>query len=230
MTVNDDNKLVLQVENLSKSYDYNKAVEGISLNMKKSDLLILLGPNGSGKTTILKCIMNLIQSYSGNIVMDDTPSYLPEKKKLYFSYRTDKLLDISRSLKFGLNVKKCVSMLKEFDIPLNQKISNLSQNEISLVYFSLVISQVSSIYIFDEPTWGLDPLSREKVIKYIIDLSTESNTILIAIHEPYLIDKFSGKILVIDEGKIVYQKNERVSGDNQSFEDLFKKIFNGEMK
>ena len=82
MTKN-DKKLVLKVENLSKSYDYNKAVDGISFDVKEGDFIILLGPNGAGKSTLLKCIMNLIKSYTGEITLDDSPAYLPEKKNLY---------------------------------------------------------------------------------------------------------------------------------------------------
>jgi len=225
-----DGKLVLRVENLSKSYDYNKAVDGISFDVKEGDFIILLGPNGAGKSTILKCIMNLIKSYTGKISLDASPAYLPEKKNLYFSYTVDKLLDISKSLKFALNVTKCASLLKEFDIPLNEKISNLSLNEVSLVYFSLVISQSSSIYIFDEPTWGLDPLYKEKVIKYIKNLSTDGNTILITIHEPYPVNEFDGKLLIINEGKIVYCQKERDSLDNKSFADFYKRVLKGETK
>lgn len=203
---------MLTVKNLKKTYGSNTAVDNISFEVKDGEVFALLGPNGAGKTTTLKCILGLRKKNAGKVSFEGPVAYLPEEKNLYPSYRVEKLITFAGELTEGLNVEKAISLVKEFNIDLREKISNLSRGMLTLLYLALVFSQDANLYIMDEPTWGLDPIMRSQALKLIKDLSQSGKTILYTSHILSEVEKLADSIAIMKKGKIleIGQKGELI--------------------
>lgn len=112
---------MLRVRNLKKSNGHNIAVENLTLEVKDEKVFALLGPNGVGKTTALKCILGLRKKNTGIVNFDGPIAYLPEKQNLHPSYRVEKIITFAEEITEGLNVEKAISLVKEYDIDLREK-------------------------------------------------------------------------------------------------------------
>lgn len=194
---------MLRVKKLKKTYGYYTAVDDISFEVKSGEVFALLGHNGAGKTSILKCILDLRKRDGGVVDLQGSFAYLPEEKNLFPSYRIEKLVPFVGEMTKGFSIEKAISLIKEFEIDLREKISNLSHGQLSLVYLALVFSQEADIYILDEPTWGLDPLYLSKALKLVRNLSLSGKSILYASHIPSEIDIYADTLAIMRKGKIL---------------------------
>jgi ABC-2 type transport system ATP-binding protein len=195
--------MILKVENLKKYYGENKAVDDISFEVKSGEIFALLGPNGAGKTTTLKCILGLRKQDFGNIILNGTYSYLPEKKELYRYLTVSKMLDITEEISKKFSKENAIKLLKDFKIPLDEKIANLSHGMLTQVYISIVVSEDVDIYFLDEPTWGLDPLVRTQVLDLIRKMSNNGKTIIYTSHILSEVEKIAEKVAIMANGKIL---------------------------
>ncbi|GAB6189595.1 ABC transporter ATP-binding protein [Marinitoga arctica] len=194
---------MINIENLTKKYGNLIAVNNITFSVNKGEIFGLLGPNGAGKTTTIKCILGLRKKTAGNIEIKGNIAYLPEKKQLYKSFTIEKMIKITNMLTNDFSIRKAYDLIKYFNLDLKTKISNLSHGMLTQLYTSLVISQNADIYIFDEPTWGLDPLMRNKVLELIRELSFNGKTVLYTSHILSEVEKIVDRVGFMSKGKIL---------------------------
>ncbi|SHH58177.1 ABC transporter ATP-binding protein [Thermosipho atlanticus] len=195
--------MILKVKNLKKYYGKNKAVDNISFEVQKGEVFALLGPNGAGKTTTLKCILGLRKKNEGNITLNGTYAYLPEKKELYHHLTVEKMLNVTEELSKYFSKQKAIELLEDFKINLTEKIANLSHGMLTQLYISIVFSEDVDIYFLDEPTWGLDPLMRNKVLNLIRIMSNKGKTIVYTSHILSEVEKIAEKVAIMSRGKIL---------------------------
>lgn len=195
--------MVLKVEGLSKSYKDKKAVDNISFEVEKGCIFALLGPNGAGKTTTIKCILGLRKPDSGKITLNGSFAYLPETKELYRYLTVEKMVEISSMITENFDKQSAFQILSDFQIPLKEKIANLSHGMLTQTYMALVLSQKAEIYFMDEPTWGLDPIMRNKILELIRRLSYNSSTVFYTSHILAEVEKIADIVAVMVKGKIV---------------------------
>lgn len=199
--------MVLSVKNLTKSYKNKRAVNGVSFEVKKGEIFALLGPNGAGKTTTMKCILGLRKPDSGSILLSGSFSYLPEQKELYRYTTVEKMVKITQQITKDFDAEKAFSLLKEFQIPLKEKIANLSHGMTTLTYLSLVLAQRAELYLLDEPTWGLDPLMRNRVLEMIRGLSADGRSVLYTSHILSEVERVADTVAIMVSGRIVELDN-----------------------
>lgn len=195
--------MVLKVEGLSKSYKDKKAVDNISFEIEQGCIFALLGPNGAGKTTTIKCILGLRKPDSGKITLNGSFAYLPETKELYRYLTVEKMVEISSMITENFDKQKAFQILSDFQIPFKEKIANLSHGMLTQTYMALVLSQKTEIYFMDEPTWGLDPIMRNKILEMIRQLSYNSSTVFYTSHILAEVEKIADIVAVMVKGKIV---------------------------
>lgn len=195
--------MVLKVEGLSKSYKDKKAVDNISFEIEQGCIFALLGPNGAGKTTTIKCILGLRKPDSGKITLNGSFAYLPETKELYRYLTVEKMVEISSMITENFDKQKAFQILSDFQIPFKEKIANLSHGMLTQTYMALVLSQKAEIYFMDEPTWGLDPIMRNKILEMIRQLSYNSSTVFYTSHILAEVEKIADIVAVMVKGKIV---------------------------
>lgn len=197
------NEKVIEVKNLKKYYKNIKAVDDVSFSIEQGQIFALVGHNGAGKTTTIKCILGLKNKDDGEIILNGSYAYMPEGKELYQYYTVKKIVDMTHYITKEFDKDKCLKFLEHFDIPLNEKVSSLSNGQTTQLYLSLVLSQKADLYILDEPTWGLDPIVRNQVLDTIRDIPLNSASVLYTSHILSEVEKIADVVAIMSKGKIV---------------------------
>lgn len=208
---------MLKVENVTKYYDDNLAVDNLSFEVNDGEIFGLLGVNGAGKTTTFRMILGLIDKNEGNIILDG--------KKIDYSV-TDKIgfLTEERSLMLKLTVKEQAiyygtlkgmkerDILKKLDYYLekfkiseykNRKIKELSKGNQQKIQFICAIINDPKLLILDEPFSGLDPLNVEDFMKVIREFRDKGTSIIFSSHRMEHVELFCEKLVILVKGKSV---------------------------
>jgi ABC-2 type transport system ATP-binding protein len=208
---------VLVLENLIKDFDKKRAVDNISLKLKKGEILGLLGPNGAGKTTTMRMIMDIIAPDSGIIEIfgkrfseksKNRLGYLPEERGLYRKLKVSETLIFFGELK-GMNSKTIESrgleLLKKFSLDQywDKKVEELSKGMAQKLQFITTIIHSPELLIFDEPFAGLDPVNIELVKDIILEKKQEGITIIFSSHLMEYAEKLVDSVVMINQGKKV---------------------------
>jgi len=212
----------IKVKNLRKNYGNFEAVKGIDLSLVPGKVNALLGPNGAGKTTTLKSILGLVH-YSGEItilgekidVARERISFVPEDKSFYDSLTPEKAIKMCSMLMSNFSAEKAAKQMKDFDLPMNKKISAFSHGMKTSTYLAIAMAQDADIFIFDEPTWGLDPLRRDEVLDMISALSESGKTVLYTSHIIPEVEKIADVFSIMYKGVILY------TGEMKGLDDRF---------
>ena len=183
---------MIKIEDLSKSFKNVIALSNVNLEIKDGEIFGIVGPNGSGKTTMLRTIIKEIDPDRGKIYSDDT--IIKEGDKMDFAYMSEQRNGINN---FRLNdYRNFYSMLypkwddslffalvSNFKIPDTRKYKNLSMGNKSALMFALTVSANTRYVLLDEPTQHLDPQRRYVALETIKKLSLKDKTIIISSHQ-----------------------------------------------
>ena len=212
---------MLEVQDLYKSFGENDVLKGVNLQMEKGKIHILLGNNGSGKSTIINCMLKLLKYDRGCITLDGEE--IKELSNLVYFKKVSALLESSvnvydnlsgeENIRYfaGLNrinirkFDKHLDYIKEFKLEnhLDKKVGDYSRGMKQKL--SLIIALISDpdYLLLDEPTLGLDFESTNNIIKILKKLAIEQNkSILITSHQIDVIEKLEGDLLFLNDGKV----------------------------
>lgn len=212
---------MLEVRDLYKSFGKNDVLKGVNLQMEKGKIHILLGNNGSGKSTIINCMLKLLKYDRGSITLDGEE--IEELSNMIYFKKTSALLESSVNVYDNLsgeeniryfaglnriNIKKFdkhLDYIKEFKLEnhLDKKVGDYSRGMKQKL--SLIIALISDpdYLLLDEPTLGLDFESTNNIIKILKKLAIEQNkSILITSHQIDVIEKLEGELLFLNNGKV----------------------------
>lgn len=207
------------IENLTKKYGNQKAVDNISLKVATGEVLGFLGPNGAGKTTTMKIITNFIAAdegevYIGGKSVKDDPydikrhiGYLPENNPLYHDMPVMDYLEFCAALQgVGKNQipARVIEMIKITGLnrEKHKKIGELSKGFQQRVGLAQAMIHDPSVLILDEPTTGLDPNQIAEIRKLIRELGKEK-TVILSTHILPEVEATCDRIFIINKGKIV---------------------------
>lgn len=227
---------IVEFKGLTKRFGNEVALNGINLNIPKGKIVGLLGPNGSGKTTMIKIINSLLTADSGEVLVNgETPSieskklisYLPEKTYLSDWMKVKDILTFFEDFYEDFDIKKAEEMIVSLDIDINQKLKAMSKGTKEKVQLILVMSRKAKLYILDEPIGGVDPAARSYILKTIIKNYSEDGTLLIATHLISEIESICDEIIFINKGDIVLSGDaDRIREENgKSIDALFREEF-----
>jgi len=207
----------IQIQQLTKSYGFQKAVDNISFSVKTGEVLGFLGPNGAGKTTTMKMITNYIDIEQGDILiggqsiksgeMNRHIGYLPEHNPLYTDMPVIDYLAYCAALQ-GVTKSRIPMRIREMvrlcglDIEKHKKIGELSKGYRQRVGLAQAMIHDPSILILDEPTTGLDPNQIIEIRDLIRQLGKQK-TVILSTHILPEVEATCDRILIINHGKIV---------------------------
>ena len=207
----------ISIENLSKSYGPQKAVDNISFKVNTGEILGFLGPNGAGKTTTMKMITNYIESDSGDVKIDGQSihnkdfksviGYLPEHNPLYMDMPVIDYLAFCARLQ-GISKDKVDQQLRKMirlcgiDQEKHKKIGELSKGYRQRVGLAQAMIHDPEILILDEPTTGLDP-NQIVEIRELIKTIGKEKTVILSTHILPEVEATCDRILIINNGEIV---------------------------
>ncbi len=208
---------MLKVSGLQKTFSTVVAVNGVSFEVQRGEILGLLGPNGAGKTTTIRMILNIIEPDAGEILIDGRkPSddlknrvgYLPEERGLY---RKNKLLDTIlyfaelRGMPRAGARKEAHRWLQQFGL-LGQslrKTEELSKGNQQKVQFIVSVIHDPDLVILDEPFSGLDPVNQILFKDILLDLKARGKAIVFSTHQMDQAEKLSDTLCLINQGRVV---------------------------
>lgn len=210
---------MVQIENLTFQYSRKrKLFSNLNLEMQSNNIVGLLGKNGSGKTTLLKLIAGLRFAKQGNIKVNDVdPSkrdvdflselyYLPEEFDIPNITANEFVKAYSPFYKnFDTTVLKTI--LNEFQLDSSQKLNQLSYGQKKKFLISFALATKCQLLILDEPTNGLDIPSKAIFRKIVAGALTDNQLVVISTHQVKDIENLLDKIVVLDEGQIVFNKS-----------------------
>lgn len=214
-------KNIIKIRNLNKNFKEKKVFNDFSLEVEENSVHALVGPNGSGKTSLLRILTELYKKNSGEVIVGGRYSMLLENDYLYedkTGFENIKLY----GLYFGFEAKNFekYSDLLEITEDLNRKVSTYSKGMKRKLSLLIIILMNREIIFLDEVTSGVDPISRVEIRKLIKLLKDEGKTIIITSHDLSEIEKVADRVSMIKSGKLLFTKN--ISDINEeSLEDLF---------
>jgi ABC-2 type transport system ATP-binding protein len=206
---------VVEIENITKTFGEVRAVDGLSLNVPRGSIYGFIGPNGSGKTTTLRMVMNIFYPDSGSIrvfgekmrgASTNRIGYLPEERGLYKKMRVRDLLRFFGELKSGRRVDAEVEdWLARLDLGgwAHKKIETLSKGMAQKVQFIAAVVAEPELLILDEPFSGLDPLNLEILKNAVLTLRRRGTTVIFSTHDMNVAEKMCDFIFMIFKGRKV---------------------------
>jgi ABC-2 type transport system ATP-binding protein len=208
---------VLELDNLVKDFNGKRAVDNISLRLKRGEILGLLGPNGAGKTTTLRMILHIIAPDSGTIKVlgqdfsektKERIGFLPEERGLYRKMKVSETLAFFgqlKGMKSGDIKTKGAALLEKFNLAdyHDKKVEELSKGMAQKLQFITTILHSPEVLILDEPFAGLDPVNIELVKDIILEKKREGITIIFSTHLMEYAEKIVDSVVMINNGKKV---------------------------
>ncbi|MBC6003404.1 ABC transporter ATP-binding protein [Paeniclostridium sp. NSJ-45] len=230
------NESIVEFEGVYKKYGDKELFKDLNINISKRKIVGLLGPNGSGKTTMIKMINGLTQCDKGKVKINglkpsvktkEIISYLPDRNHLNEDMRVKEILKFFSDFYKDFDIKKAKNMIKNLNIDINEKIKSMSKGTKEKVALILVMSRNAKLYILDEPIGGVDPASRAYIIKTILKNFNEDSTLLISTHLINEIENICDEVIIISNGKIILKGEvDDIRGNKgMSIDALFKEEF-----
>lgn len=227
---------VLEIKNVHKKYLSHSVLEGVGFSIPRGKIVGLLGPNGCGKTTILKLISGLLQLDEGEIRINgicpgqqtkSMISYLPERSYLNDWMKISDILNLFSDFYADFDRERAEQMLTDLKISKEEKLKTMSKGTKEKVQLILVMSRRASLYLLDEPIGGVDPATREYILHTILKNFDENSSILITTHLIQDVETIFDQVLFLNQGKIVIdgEVDEIREKYGKSIVGLFREVF-----
>ena len=210
---------LVYLDHVQKLYGKHTALYDVSVNIQPGRIIGLLGPNGSGKTTIIKLINGLLQPTSGNVYIHGQRPSIETKKVISYLPDTtylDENMKISEAIRFfqdfysDFNVARAHKLLTDLQLRPEQRLRQLSKGNKEKVQLILVMSREADLYILDEPIGGVDPAARDYILRTIIQNRRPNSSVLISTHLIADVEQVLDEALFINQGRIMLHENTTV--------------------
>lgn len=212
---------IIEIKNMSKNFKNKKLYNDFSLEIEANTFHAIVGPNGSGKTSLLRILTGLYKEDKGSVLVNGDHAMLLENDYLYEDKTGIDNIDIY-GLYFGYKGKgyKKYSDLLGISDDLDRKVSTYSKGMKRKLSLLIIVLMNRDIVFLDEATSGVDPISRVQIRDLIKILKDKGKTIVITSHDLSEIEKVANKVTMIKDAKILFTKNmDDIKGE--SLEELF---------
>ncbi len=230
---------VLEVKNITKSYKKNFPVlMDLNISIESGKIVGLLGPNGCGKSTLIKLISGILQADKGEILVNGEKvgentaamvSYLPERPYFNPQQKVSELIKFFAEFYEDFRIDVAEKLLADLGINANKKIASLSKGNKEKVQLILVMARNAKLYLLDEPIAGVDPAARDYILSTIVSNYNPDASIIITTHlisdveqvlDDFMFITYGGRIVLSGNAEEV--RNERGMSLDAIFREEFK--------
>ena len=208
---------MINIKNLHFGYKKIKVFNGLSLSLQAGHIYGLLGKNGTGKSTLLRCMSGLLFPSEGTV---DVMGFVPGKRQPAFlqnvfmvaeefylpDVSVEKFVRLNATFYPNFSAEQFQSYLKEFDIPQENTLQKMSYGQKKKVLISFGLACNTPLLLMDEPTNGLDIMSKSKFRKVIAGAVNDEKCIVISTHQVKDLESLIDRITIIDEGHILFDQ------------------------
>ena len=226
---------ILTVSSLKKSYGSKVVLDGIDFSVNPGQIVGLLGPNGCGKTTLIKILTGLIKDYSGTVKIGGEEigpytksivAYLPEKSYLPDWMKPKDAIEYFASFYEDFDKAKAQDMTAAFGLDFGQRLRTMSKGQQEKLNLVLVMCRKAKLYILDEPLGGVDPAARSKILDLIMNNYAKDASVLLSTHLISDVEYIFDRVLMISSGKLIVDSVvDELRQKGKSIEDVFKEVF-----
>ena len=227
---------ILECRALTKNYGAKTVLDSIDLTIEPGRIVGLLGPNGSGKTTLIKLANGLLTPTSGEILIDGKApsratkaivSYLPDRNTLPGWMTIAQALDYYGDFYADFRRSVAEAMLANLGLDRAQKIKTLSKGMREKTQLILTMSREAKLYLLDEPIGGVDPATRDYILRTIISNYSEDAAVVISTHLIADVEQVLDEVVFLREGQVMLHESVETIRDEKgkSVDELFREVF-----
>jgi ABC-2 type transport system ATP-binding protein len=226
----------IEINNLTKKFGDLTALDDVTVSLEQGQIVGLLGPNGSGKTTLIKILNGLLQPTAGSVAINGMSpgvetkkavAYLPDRNALPDYMTASQLMDLYDDFFEDFDRLKAEAMVDDLGIDRKQTMKKMSKGTKEKLQLCLVMARMADVYLLDEPIGGVDPATRDYILRTIISNYNENAVVLISTHLISDVESVLDDVLFIKDGRIVLHKaaDEIREEKGESVDKLFREVF-----
>ncbi len=207
----------IQLDHLQKSFDSKEVLRGVDLTLEEGMVLGLLGTNGSGKTTMIKCALGLLRPTGGVATVMGEPAwnlsaeakarigYVPQEVASYPWMRVRQTIAYTAAFYNTWNDALAADLCSRWRLPMNDRVGTLSVGQLQSLGIVLAMGHEPELLVLDEPAASLDPHARREFLRTLLRLLNEQcRSILFSTHITSDLERVAGKVAILRDGRIAY--------------------------
>lgn len=230
------NEPLVSISGLTKYYGAKKALNAVDLTIESGKIIGLLGPNGSGKTTMIKILNGLLQADAGEVringnkpgvITKSEVSYLPDRPYFGDWMKVRDVLNLFRDFYWDFDYDRAETLCRALGIDPSARIKTLSKGMKEKVQLILVMSRSAKLYLLDEPIAGVDPAARDLILDTILANYNPDSTVVISTHLIGDIERVLDEVIFLKEGSVVlHDTTDNIrEREGKSVDELFREMF-----
>lgn len=231
---------MLEINNLNAYYDDFHVLKDISMSIEKGDIIVMLGPNGHGKSTFLKSICGLVAKTRGEIhyhgqeilglgaekIVNMGVTYIAENRELFPEMTVLENLKLGAYSKMARpheskNLEKVFSLFPRLKERINQLASTMSGGEARMLAIARGLMSNAEFLAIDEPSLGLQPNLRDEVARIIKEINKQGMTVLVVEQNIPQITELAHRLYVLEEGRITFEGSKDEALGNEHLKEIF---------
>ena len=227
---------ILECKALTKRYGGKTALDGVDLAVEPGRIVGLLGPNGSGKTTLIKLANGLLTPTSGEILIDGRApspetkaivSSLPDRNALPEWMSVAQTVDYYADFYADFRRDAAQEMIARLGLDASERVKALSKGTREKLQLVLVMSRAARLYLLDEPIGGVDPATRDYILRTIISNYNEDASVIISTHLIADVEQVLDEVIFLQNGRVERHTSVDAirSETGKSVDELFREVF-----
>ena len=206
---------IIKMKNVTKKFGAFKALDNLSIEVKKGEIYGFIGPNGAGKSTAIRILLGILKATEGEtkifgldawkdaVEIHKRIAYVPGDVNLWPNLTGGEVIDLFVNLRGSANKSRREELIRRFDLDPTKKCRTYSKGNRQKVALVAAFSSEAELYILDEPTSGLDPLMEQVFQEIVMETKKEGKSILLSSHILSEVEKLCDKVGIIRKGQMI---------------------------